>query len=73
MTLSSYDLYAHDAVTPSDPACPRCGDLSPRFSTRCESCDTWLLMRGPTASELRERALRLLRYPPPHKEKGNQP
>jgi hypothetical protein len=34
------------------PTCPHCHDLSTDGAKWCVTCDTWLLDRGPTATEL---------------------
>jgi hypothetical protein len=48
------DLAGNDLA----PSCPHCGDLSTDGAKWCGSCDTWLLDRGPLASELHERQQR---------------
>jgi hypothetical protein len=34
------------------PSCPRCGNLCGQVDKWCPGCETWLLARGPSATEL---------------------
>lgn len=56
MTDAAADARRADINTDDhSPTCPSCQELSTAGAKWCESCDTWLLDRGPSAPELADR------------------